>query len=567
MLLPAVCVLVVFPALVSPAPVIQLPLGRVQGTDKLAQASQKPYVAFYGIPFAEPPVNELRFKPPQPFVGTGADVVISSSKFRPACLQMFPNTSKVMDEDCLYLNVFTPPDVTKPRKVMVWIHGGAFVVGDATQYVPSQLVTDKDVIVVTIQYRLGIFGFLNTQKGEANNGLRDQILALKWTKDNIHAFGGDATDITIFGQSAGSASVSFLSLSPLTKGLFTKAIMQSGTILSGWALNRNPSVLLSSVAGQLGCTSLLRQTSSSETIDCIRNKTISELLSVDTQGESLIERLNTNNQFLPTIDGDVLPRSPESLLANATYLRINGVLDRDYIVGFTNNEGLIIYSISGNPAAIDSLTQPAAAEEFIREASSLASPTAIDPSKLELLFYQYSYPRDAEGHTPIQNLLDITTDVMFGIATVNFARALTAASNRTNVYLYLFDHYPQLISPEGPLRGSTHGLDLCYEFDIGEITQLSRFYALPPQPSEKNLTELILTALSQFAKTGSPHGPSGQEPRDWLPFDHEDEHFFRISLSPKSDEHVFAKRMALWTDLVLKSSSKVPSLLRALGMH
>ncbi|BFZ22960.1 hypothetical protein BsWGS_25999 [Bradybaena similaris] len=567
MFLPAVCVLVVFPALVSPAPVIQLPLGRVQGTDKLAQASQKPYVAFYGIPFAEPPVNERRFKPPQPFVGTGSDVVISSDKFRPACLQVWPDPSKVMDEDCLYLNVFTPPDLTKTRKVMFWIHGGAFRVGDATQYIPSQLVTDKDVIVVTTQYRLGIFGFLTSQSGDANNGLRDQILALQWTKDNIHAFGGDATDITIFGESAGSACVSFLAISPLTKGLFTKAIMQSGTVLSGWALNRRPLLLLNSVAEKLGCTSPLRQADSIQAIDCIRNKTVSELLSVHTVGTSLVDRINTNNLFLPTIDGDLLPRSPDSLLANATYLRTNGVLDRDYIVGFNNNEGMIIITLLPDPAAIDNITLSAAAEEFIRAASSLTSSTAIDPSKLELLFYQYSYPRDADGHTPIQNLLDVTTDVFYATATVRFARALTKASNSTNVYLYLFDHYPQLINPDGPLRGSTHGLDLSYEFDIGEITLLSRFYALPPQPSEKNLTELILTALSQFAKTGSPHGPSGQEPRDWLPYDREDEHFFRISLSPKSDEHVFAKRMALWTDLVLEGSSKVPSLLKALGMH
>ncbi|BFZ22984.1 hypothetical protein BsWGS_26023 [Bradybaena similaris] len=557
-------ILVILPALVLSAPVIQLPVGRVQGTDKLAQDSQKPYVAFYGIPFAEPPVNELRFKPPQPFVGTGPDVVISSDNFRPACLQNFSAGAKNLSEDCLYLNVFTPPDVSTPKKVMFWIHGGAFILGDATQYIPSQLVTDKDVIVVTIHYRLGLLGFLTSENGDANNGLRDQILALKWTKDNIQAFGGDPNDITIFGESAGSASVSFLALSPWTKGMFTKAILQSGTALSGWAINRNPLGLLNSVAEKLGCTASLfylgwfRRIRSSDLINCIRNKTVAELQAVINQTPVTDGLLNTDTQFVPVIDGDVIPLSPESLLANTTYLRLNGVLDRNYLVGVTNNEGLIISSQFPTQALISNFTAAESAEGFIRRISNLISPTSpIEPCKLELLYYQYSQPRDENGHTSLQNLLDIAADTMFVVPTVQFVRALRKASSSTKIFLYLFDHYPQPLQPNGPFTGSGHGLDVTFEFDYNEFAQLVRYYAEPPKPSETNLTELFRTALTQFAKTGIPEGPSGQEPQNWHPYNPKDEHYYRFSLTPKVDQHIFAKRVALWTDIVLQSNKRV----------
>ncbi|XP_012939935.1 bile salt-activated lipase-like [Aplysia californica] len=161
-----------------------------------------------------------------------------------------------MSEDCLYLNVFTPLGAATsgaPKKVMFWIYGGAFLYGDAFAYMPSRMVTDYDVIVVTIHYRVNVFGFLSYGKGDGNYGLYDQLMALQWTKNNIRPFGGDPNDITIFGESAGSASVSFLSLSPYAKGLFTKGILQSGTATAGWALNRDPQSQFISLARETGC--------------------------------------------------------------------------------------------------------------------------------------------------------------------------------------------------------------------------------------------------------------------------------------------------------------------------
>ncbi|BFZ22983.1 hypothetical protein BsWGS_26022 [Bradybaena similaris] len=248
-----VTILAFLPALVMSAPEVQLPTGRVQGTDQVSQDTQNPYNAYRGIPFAVPPVNALRFKPPRPFVGTGKDKVISSIGFRPACQQNSPG--KNMSEDCLYLNVYTPANASETCKVMVFVYGGSFQTGDASQYIPSELAAYHRLVVVVLQYRLGLYGFLNSQDGDENNGLRDQLLAIKWVKDNIGSFGGDPNTITVFGQSAGAASLSLLAISPRARGLFTQVLLQSGTARCNWAINRNPVVLLDSIAEKLGCKS------------------------------------------------------------------------------------------------------------------------------------------------------------------------------------------------------------------------------------------------------------------------------------------------------------------------
>ena len=196
-------------------------------------------VAFRGIPYAAPPVGALRFRPPQPAPPwTGTRQALDMS---PACPQLIDtdpteNNEAVMAEDCLALNVWTPRVDAKHRPVMVWIHGGAFVVGATrnTWYNGSRLASRGDVVVVTINYRLGAWGFLSLPSfgpafaGSANAGLLDQVAALEWVRENIVNFGGDPDNVTIFGESAGASSVGALLAMPQAKGLFGKAIMQSG---------------------------------------------------------------------------------------------------------------------------------------------------------------------------------------------------------------------------------------------------------------------------------------------------------------------------------------------------
>src|SRR5436309_782665 len=197
--------------------------------------------SFKGIPFAAPPTGELRWKAPQPVKPwTG---IKDASTWGPACIQdpMFPRLfgapMTVLSEDCLYLNVWTPAKTAGNKlPVMVWIYGGGFVGGQTS--VPlydGTKLAEKGVVVVSVAYRLGAFGFLahpdlsrESGKGSGNYGLQDQIAGLQWVKANIAKFGGDADRVTIFGESAGGISVSMLAASPAAKGLFQRAISESG---------------------------------------------------------------------------------------------------------------------------------------------------------------------------------------------------------------------------------------------------------------------------------------------------------------------------------------------------
>ncbi|XP_049872487.1 juvenile hormone esterase-like [Pectinophora gossypiella] len=217
------------------------------------------YTSFKGIPYAEPPIGDLRFKapqPPKPWNG-----VRSAKEFGPINYQvdLFKPGAPVGSEDCLYLNVYVPEvPLKKNLPVMVWIHGGGFLWGSGNDdvYGPDFLVR-QEVILVTFNYRLGVFGFLclDTEDVPGNAGMKDQVAALKWVKKNIRQFGGDDENITIFGESAGGASVSYHLVSPMSKGLFQKAICQSGVATNLWSQAFEPRERAENLAKKLGFNS------------------------------------------------------------------------------------------------------------------------------------------------------------------------------------------------------------------------------------------------------------------------------------------------------------------------
>ncbi|CAH1106188.1 unnamed protein product [Psylliodes chrysocephalus] len=207
---------------------------------------------FRGIPFAEPPVGDLRFE--APVAKKNWTGILDVRKKQPVCVQ--GANPPVGSEDCLYLKVYTDkkPNPKNNLPVLVWIYGGAFFAGSADfdDHSPDYLL-DQDVIIVAIHYRVGLLGFLSLGDTVApgNNGIRDQIMALKWIKKNIKNFGGDPDNITIFGQSAGAASVAYLLQIEETKGLFSKAILNSGSSLSTWALAKRTPQVTKAIAKKL----------------------------------------------------------------------------------------------------------------------------------------------------------------------------------------------------------------------------------------------------------------------------------------------------------------------------
>ena len=334
--------------------------GKVLGKYISLEGFTQPVAVFLGVPFAKPPLGSLRFAPPQPAEPWSS--VKNATSYPPMCFQD-PVTGQIVNdlltnrkekiplqfsEDCLYLNIYTPADLTKSDRlpVMVWIHGGGLVLGGASTYDGLVLSTHENVVVVVIQYRLGIWGFFSTgdEHSRGNWGHLDQVAALHWVQDNIAKFGGDPGSVTIFGESAGGESVSVLVLSPLAKNLFQRAISESGVALTAGLVKKNTRPLAEKIAVISGC----KNTTSAAMVHCLRQKTEEELLGttlklnlfkLDLHGDS-----RQSHPFVPTVlDGVLLPKMPEEILAEKNFNTV------PYIVGINKQEfGWILPTVSMN---------------------------------------------------------------------------------------------------------------------------------------------------------------------------------------------------------------------------
>ncbi|CAG0896916.1 unnamed protein product [Cyprideis torosa] len=324
--------------------------GRVRGVRKpviLATRETHPenrqYDAYKSIPYGQAPI---RFT--APVAHPGWSDVRDSSEDGPPCFQepMYDGSKPAVGvEDCLSLNVFVPVlrNSSKPLPVIAWIHGGGFGAGRTNWYGPDNIMAAEEhpVILVTIQYRLATLGFLSTGDSEAagNWGMLDMVLALQWVQDNIGQFGGDAGRVTIGGESAGSAAVSLLTLSPLAKGLFHRAIGHSGTSVDPWAINEDPLDSASRLATALGCdlsqgNSLRpRQQLSQSIVKCLREADARDI--IDKQQEIIVRHGTLSRTMVPTVDGRFLPLHPRRLLETG---RIASKVP--YATGITEEEGI-----------------------------------------------------------------------------------------------------------------------------------------------------------------------------------------------------------------------------------
>ncbi|PNF33591.1 hypothetical protein B7P43_G14683, partial [Cryptotermes secundus] len=312
---------------------------------RLTSRKGREIFAFQGVPYAKPPVGELRFKPPQPAEPwTG---VLDATKEAPMCVQrgLFPSDIEVRgQEDCLYLNVYTPRisksgSEAAPLDVMVWVHGGGWFTGSGnTDMYGPQYLLDKDIILVTMNYRLGLIGFLSTEDAECpgNNGMKDQVAALRWVRDNIVEFGGNPNRVTIFGESAGGSSTHLHMLSPASKGLFHRAISQSGIVLSPWALTPpgSPKLVAEQVADVFNCP----VQSSSELISCLRKQDAYKLYGA----ELLIPAKRMSPiTFTPVIEEQVGEGDEVFMSDHPMKILLSGDLELvPWMVGFASNEGV-----------------------------------------------------------------------------------------------------------------------------------------------------------------------------------------------------------------------------------
>ncbi|XP_070549118.1 fatty acyl-CoA hydrolase precursor, medium chain-like [Ptychodera flava] len=337
-------------------PIVEVSSGRLAGkavdfSHKDVNVTRTVHV-FKGIPFVEPPVGDLRFRQPQ--AKQPWEEVYDATEYGPICIQPQNPTFPVrgtQSEDCLFLNVFSPEtDTTAKLPVMVWIHGGGLSGGSGSgdYHDGTALAAIGDVIVVSFNYRLGVLGFFATGDSHAagNYGFYDQIAALQWVQTNIAAFGGDPGKVTVFGESAGSTSIEYLLLSPLTDGLFHRAIMQSGTATMEWFVARPCGDVCKKVAHGLGKLVGCEKSTSEELVNCLRTVSAEDFRDpVDPMKGQIPEVTGlgedelTTIAFPPYIDGHFLKEKPEDVIRDKTFPK----KDINLIIGTMASEGHCIY--------------------------------------------------------------------------------------------------------------------------------------------------------------------------------------------------------------------------------
>ncbi|ROT68754.1 JHE-like carboxylesterase 1 [Penaeus vannamei] len=346
-------------------PKVDLHAGTVLGTVETSPGGRLYYV-FRSIPYAEPPVGERRFKPPVPPSASGR--LANHLRWPPSCPQVIKEKQlkgvrEIMgEEDCLYLNVFTPSMQVKKYPVMVYIHGGAFLTGNASRHDPK-LFMDQDIVVVIIQYRLGVLGFLSTEDEvlPGNLGLMDQTLALRWVRENIARFGGDATRVTVCGLSAGAASAHMHLFNPHAEGLFSRAILMSGSALCPWALRKGHRKVAMTIGESLNCKSDPRAAGgvekSKRLLECLRRAPLTELSEAScshfmtTPFPMALQVWNSLPwETVPRVDGDYLPDHPARLLAQGRFH------DVSIVTGVNLHEGrLVTQGMFSNPEVFRAL--------------------------------------------------------------------------------------------------------------------------------------------------------------------------------------------------------------------
>uniref|UniRef100_A0A2S2Q259 Carboxylic ester hydrolase n=1 Tax=Sipha flava TaxID=143950 RepID=A0A2S2Q259_9HEMI len=467
------------------------------------------FYSFEGIPYATPPVGELRFKEAQP-VKPWSGVWNASSPGSKCIQYVHPDYTVQGDEDCLYVNVYTPKlpgqeDASKPLNVLVFIHGGAFMFLEGSVYKPD-FILDKDIVLVTFNYRLGPIGFFSTGDSvvPGNNGLKDQVQALKWVKRNIKRFGGDSESVTLSGMSAGGASVNYHMLSPLSKGLFQKAFSQSGTAMCPWTLTENVPAKSAAIGALLGCP----VRTSAALVECLNARPALQI--VNAVKIFMPFMFNPFTPFGPVVE----PPSEKAFISDTPYHIIaNGqAADIPWLASVASHEGLYPGSEFINNVTL---------LKFITENWNQVIPHLLDfnytvqPDKInnvsQLIRKQYLDSEDLViGNTA--KFIEMISDRLFIVDIVKAAR-MQAQLYKSPVYLYQFAYrgkhsLSEYFAKTDEDFGASHADDTAYA--------LRNVYGnVEDSELDKSLVSTVVNVWTSFAFTGIPS--TGDASFDWTP--------------------------------------------------
>ncbi|XP_068188024.1 neuroligin-2b isoform X1 [Antennarius striatus] len=564
-------------------PIVSTGYGKIRGIRReLNNEILGPVEQFLGVPYATAPIGERRFQPPE--APGSSQEIRNATQFAPVCPQnvhgvlpeiMLPvwftdnldaaaTYVQNQSEDCLYLNIYVPTEdgpltkkqdestMNRPRDedirdrrkkpVMLFIHGGSYMEGSGNMFDGSVLAAYGNVIVVTMNYRLGVLGFLSTgdQSAKGNFGLLDQIQALRWLNENIGHFGGDPERITIFGSGAGAACVNLLILSHHSEGLFQRAIAQSGSAISSWAVNYRPIMYAKILARKVGCT-LVNMT---ELVNCLRKKSFRELVDQD------IQPARYHIAFGPVVDGDVVPDDPEILMQQGEFLNY------DILLGVNQGEGLKFVDDSEGEDGISAASFDYTISNFVDNLYGYPDGKDILRETIKFMYTDWADRDNSDMRR--KTLLALFTDHQWVAPAV--ATAKLHAEFQSPVFFYTFHHHCQT-ETRPDWADAAHGDEIPYVFGIPMVGANDLF----PCNFSKNdvmLSAVVMTYWTNFAKTGDPNLPVPQdttfihtkpnrfEEVIWTKFSSKDKQYLHIGLKPRVRDNYRANKVAFWLELV-----------------
>nr|AID61329.1 esterase [Calliphora stygia] len=568
--------------------IVQTTSGPVRGRASTVQGRE--VHVFTGIPYAKPPLDDLRFRKPvpaEPWHG-----VLDATRLSATCVQeryeYFPgfsgeeiwNPNTNVSEDCLYMNIWapakarlrhgrganggehssktdpdhlihsaTPQNTTNGLPILIWIYGGGFMTGSATLDIYNAEIMSAvgNVIVASFQYRVGAFGFLHLspvmpgfeEEAPGNVGLWDQALALRWLKENARAFGGNPEWMTLFGESAGSSSVNAQLVSPVTRGLVKRGMMQSGTMNAPWShMTSEKAVEIGkALINDCNCNASLLPENPQSVMACMR--------SVDAKTIS-VQQWNSYSGILsfpsaPTIDGAFLPSDPMTLMKTAD---MSGY---DIMIGNVKDEGtyFLLYDFIDYFDKDEATSLPR--DKYLEIMNNIFNKAT--QAEREAIIFQYTSWEGNPGYQNQQQIGRAVGDHFFTCPTNEYAQAL--AERGAQVHYYYFTHRTST-SLWGEWMGVLHGDEIEYFF--GQPLNTSLQY----RPVERELGKRMLNSVIEFAKTGNP-AVDGEE---WPNFSKEDPVYYVFSTDEKTEKlqrGPLAKRCSFWNDYLPKVRSWVGS--------
>ncbi|XP_022787319.1 cholinesterase 1-like [Stylophora pistillata] len=542
---------------VDPGVVIKTKLGSLQGLTQVipnAHGSATAIHKFLGIPYAAPPIDKLRFAPPQPHPGWKG--VRQATQFRSICMQMiqhynvsirqawegFAEAEENISEDCLYLNIYTPQNASRFHQrypVLAYIHGGGFFAGTPVRVVsPGEYLPTRGIILVSIQYRLGPFGFFTTGDSIApgNYGMLDQVEALRWIQGNIEAFGGDPSKVTLLGESAGGASVNLHLLSTLSKGLFHRVISESGSDLSPFAFHAESDVTQSSMrlAKELGCIK-----NKNQMLACLRSKSAQDIL----------KKAHKFLFYYPVVDKHFLEDSPINLRRAGKFQKV------PTIAGFVSDEGSFL--LDKSLSKYD--------KKIFRESIEAQIIVGLGPSQdhkpliVDAVEFQYTHWPGQNNSSKIrQSIIDALTD--YFVVAPTYA-SLLFQSQESHTWLYEFRHRSDHSLKEG-WEGVAHGDITAYVFGVPLMNGSSPH---PYTEVDRNISDFMVTVYTNFVKFGNttPQPVHGIKWNNFLP---NDQKYLRIEANCEMSKDFKPLKVAFWNDyLPLLSNSLKEKLSKCSG--